>query len=233
MAIFVIFVVLFLLTFLGGVALIVWVLVNGPRRKAALNQYALAKGWKSLETDDEVLSNYVPDVLAGKGDGHYYSSAYSFTINGIPAVLFGYQYYSKNRGPSNGSMDVGSNMQTYSCAILSVKPKKAVPTLYIERHSMLNKLQEIFTGREKLKLAGDFSKHFDVYIPNGTQAEAAGILTPDMMTLIADAGTGYTIDFAGDVITFIFKQDLLDPRRIDQVITYAQTILDHAAHKSI
>lgn len=54
-----------------------------------------------------------------------------------------------------------------------------------------------YTGRE-LKLEGDFSRYFKVYIPEGMQNEALRLLTPDIMAYLIDRAQGFTIEFNND-----------------------------------
>ncbi|TDP90255.1 hypothetical protein EDF62_2823 [Leucobacter luti] len=80
---------------------------------------------------------------------------------------------------------------------LQLSVPRQLPHLFID--SVRNgRLRQILPGTLRLKLEGDFDRHFVVYVPEGYERDALELLTPDVMASLIDYGREWDIEVVED-----------------------------------
>jgi hypothetical protein len=99
-----------------------------------------------------------------------------------------------------------------------------------------NGLPEHIDAHQRLRLEGDFDKHFALFAPIGYQDDALYVFTPDVMASFIDNASHYDVEINGDVVIFFAKgtADYLKPepwREADRVFGTAIAALDERASR--
>ena len=82
-------------------------------------------------------------------------------------------------------------------------------------------LPQALASRQQLSLEGDFDRHFALYCPEGYEADALYLFTPDIMARLIDSAALFDIEIIDDYL-FIYSPDevsTLDPARWQQVFS--------------
>jgi len=68
---------------------------------------------------------------------------------------------------------------------------------------------------QRLSLEGDFDEHFDLYCPEGYEADALYLFTPDVMAQAIDDAGGWDIEIVDDLLLLVHPRDVVttDPAR--------------------
>ncbi|MDF2666458.1 MAG: hypothetical protein K0R81_2308 [Microbacterium sp.] len=76
---------------------------------------------------------------------------------------------------------------------------------------------------QRLSLEGDFDEHFDLYCPEGYEADALYLFTPDVMAQAIDAAGGWDIEIVDDLLLLVHPRDVVttDPARWAEVMCTA------------
>ncbi|KTR90223.1 hypothetical protein NS220_15405 [Microbacterium testaceum] len=76
---------------------------------------------------------------------------------------------------------------------------------------------------QRLSLEGDFDEHFDLYCPEGYEADALYLFTPDVMAQAIDDAGGWDIEIVDDLLLLVHPRDVVttDPARWAEVIRTA------------
>lgn len=112
----------------------------------------------------------------------------------------------------------------YTCVVGSGKHKEYItkglavlqlkgdyPHLYLD--SKKNGRNHQYAASQKVKLEGNFSKYFDVYMPEGSQAGSLTVFAPDMMQTILDTGVLFDVEIQGNQAVII-SDELVFTRRV-------------------
>lgn len=78
------------------------------------------------------------------------------------------------------------------------------PHLFLD--SKKNGKNHTYSAEQKVKLEGNFSKYFDVYMPEGSQAGALTVFAPDMMQTILDTGKLFDVEIRGKQAVIISSE---------------------------
>ncbi len=76
---------------------------------------------------------------------------------------------------------------------------------------------------QRLSLEGDFDEHFDLYCPEGYEADALYLFTPDVMAQAIDDAGGWDIEIVDDLLLLVHPRDVVttDPARWADVVRTA------------
>ncbi|MEV7767414.1 hypothetical protein [Microbacterium sp. NPDC086615] len=76
---------------------------------------------------------------------------------------------------------------------------------------------------QRLSLEGDFDEHFDLYCPEGYEADALYLFTPDVMAQAIDDAGGWDIEIVDDLLLLVHPRDVVttDPERWVEVMRTA------------
>lgn len=84
---------------------------------------------------------------------------------------------------------------------------------------------------QRLSLEGDFDEHFDLYCPEGYEADALYLFTPDVMAQAIDDAGGWDIEIVDDLFLLVHPRDVVttDPARWVEVMRTADAFADKLA----
>ncbi len=76
---------------------------------------------------------------------------------------------------------------------------------------------------QRLSLEGDFDEHFALYCPEGYEADALYLFTPDVMAQAIDEAGGWDIEIVDDLLLMVHPRNVVttDPERWVQVVRTA------------
>lgn len=76
---------------------------------------------------------------------------------------------------------------------------------------------------QRLSLEGDFDRFFDLYCPEGYEADALFLFTPDVMAQAIDDAGGWDIEIVDDLLLMVHPRDVVttDPARWVEVVQTA------------
>lgn len=121
----------------------------------------------------------------------------------------------------------GKSRSEHRWGFVRIELSRQLPRMVIDgrRNNFIgSNLPEIFHSNQRLQLEGNFSDHFDFYVPAGYEKDALYVLTPDIMALLVDEANGYDIELTGNQL-FIYGHggfDFRNPSVIEKLVTMAQ-----------
>jgi hypothetical protein len=105
-------------------------------------------------------------------------------------------------GESKYTTGSGKNRQEHTKGVICVKLKRRLPHTLLDAKSNnsfgFTNLPQTFSRKQRLQLEGDFNNYFDLYIPEGYGRDALYYLTPELMQVLVDYGSGYDIEVVDD-----------------------------------
>lgn len=85
-------------------------------------------------------------------------------------------------------------------SLARIKLPRKLPQMVIDsRHNSIKFLPDYYDIQE-IKLEGNFSKHFKVYLPKNYHIDILQILTPDVMHALLECGTRYDYEITDDYL---------------------------------
>jgi len=186
-----------------------WLYLQSAYEGSLFKAFAKANGYNFRQSGD--IGNQT-GLLFSIGDNRGASEIVSGNYRQWDFLLFKYDY----------SSGIGQNRGISTHTVMAVNFHTTLPAFVLRRPHKLQLLEEEGESltksgyTEKVKLEGDFDKHFEVYIPPNSQVAALSILTPDVMqTLIAL--DKYEIEMTINGVLYIYchgqinkKQQLID-----------------------
>lgn len=123
-----------------------------------------------------------------------------------PITLFTYTYVT----------GYGKSQQTHNYTIFKLQFDITLPDMLLENggHSFGESLFDKITGsgKELIKLEGDFNKYFSLSIPKGYEVEALEIFTPDIMAELIDKAKNYSLEIVNSHL-FIYDSGIVSTRQ--------------------
>ncbi|MEO5499674.1 MAG: hypothetical protein ABIR46_04200 [Candidatus Saccharimonadales bacterium] len=112
----------------------------------------------------------------------------------------------------------GKNRQIHSFGYIKMKLLRPIPHMVLDAKQndlfrMISNLPVSFSTSQTLKLEGDFSKYFTLYVPETYERDALYILTPDVMASLIDESSPYDLEALGNELYLYRGQhfDLTSP----------------------
>jgi hypothetical protein len=92
----------------------------------------------------------------------------------------------------------GKSRRTYSFNYMQIKLPRAVPHLFLNSRKNAINPNTLEYEVQKLRLEGEFGKHFELLAPPGYHVDALQIFTPDVMSALMDYGQDYDFELIDD-----------------------------------
>ena len=141
-------------------------------------------------------------------------------------VEFGnYQY-------STGS---GKNRSTHRWGYVAIKLDVPLPHIVLDATSnnglFGSNLPAAFDKDQKLRLEGDFDRHFSLYCPEGYEQDALYLFTPDIMARFIDHAAALDVEIVDDWLFLYGKREFsgLDPATWAWLFSVVAALLDKFA----
>jgi hypothetical protein len=187
-------------------------------------------------------SPYGIDLLAGGGknvpgwlgprtntDKPIFTHRTSGKFHGYPiAVQLAYTLATMQKAGSDVSLDKKS--------IIEITLPKLFPQIVLDSNvnesAAVRTFPTSFKPDQRHSLEGNFSKYFDLYAPNGLQANTLTVLSPNFMQTLIDKSQQFDVEFYGNKLFFITNDCFYDPtaqktilRAISQQLEYIDRLL--------
>jgi hypothetical protein len=157
------------------------------KRRAALQQFALSKGWR-YEAEDPALTVFAQGSPFGEGDNQRAQNVLHGSVSGADMVAFDYSY-------ETHSTDTKGNRTTttHRYAICGLRLSAYLPTLQVTGESVFHKAAQLF-GFDDIELESDeFNQRFNVSARD--RKFACDVLTPrTMQALLTAPPTNWRIE---------------------------------------
>ncbi|WP_300266255.1 hypothetical protein [Microbacterium sp.] len=189
------FVIFFVVAIGGGIAFF----VNHRRTRVEryrLSQFAKANG---MTYEDEVANPPLPGMIFSIGGSR---KAKQLVRGHSPRfVEFGnYQYTVKS----------GKNSTTYRWGYIAVKLDVPLPNIVLDalgNNGFGTNLPASFDKDQQLALEGDFNRYFTLYCPEGYEADALYLFTPDIMARFIDNAAELDVEIVDDWMFLYTKRE--------------------------
>ncbi len=196
------------LIFAGAAALIVMLAVRGWRgaqeRRYRLDRFATANGMTYLPS---LASPTLPGMIFSAGS----SRSASDLVRGQHPRFVEFANYQYTTGS-------GKNRTTHKWGYVAIKLDVPLPHIVLDATSNnglfgSSNLPASFDKDQRLSLEGDFDRHFSLYCPQGYEADALYLFTPDIMARFIDNAAALDVEIVDDWLFLYVKRDFstLDP----------------------
>lgn len=116
----------------------------------------------------------------------------------------------------------GKNRRVHSYFYAKLTLKRPLPNIVVDcrRNNFfgMTNLPDVYSQSQKIRLEGDFSDNFDVYIPEGYGRDALYVLTPDVMQALLELGGKFDLEVVDDQLYMyhpvqvdLTRQKMLEP----------------------
>ncbi|WP_314138515.1 hypothetical protein [uncultured Plantibacter sp.] len=122
----------------------------------------------------------------------------------------------------------GRNRKVHRWGYVALRLPVALPHIVLDavgNNSLLHpRLPVTFTKDQRLRLEGDFDRHFELYCPRGYETDALYLFTPDIMARFIDTVAELDVEIVDDHLFLYSPKDLstLDP----EVWTWLMSVVD-------
>ena len=157
------------------------------KRRQALMQFALSKGWR-YEPEDDSLVVFAQGSPFGQGDNQKARNVLHGSVEGRDMVAFDYSYETHSTD-SKGNRTT----TTHRYAIVGIRLPAYFPTLQVTGESVFHKAAQLL-GFDDIELeSDDFNRRFNVGSPD--RKFACDVLTPrTMQALLAGPDVDWRIE---------------------------------------
>ncbi|WP_221584754.1 DUF3137 domain-containing protein [Microbacterium sp. G2-8] len=129
----------------------------------------------------------------------------------------------------------GKSEKTHTWGYIAVRLDAPLPHIVLDAEGnnglFGSNLPIGFRKDQRLELEGDFHKHFSLYCPEGYEADALYLFTPDIMARFMDSSAQLDVEIVDDWLFFYTGKDVstLDPRRWAWLFSVVGAMLDKMA----
>lgn len=129
----------------------------------------------------------------------------------------------------------GKNRTTHRWGYVAVKLSSPLPHIVLDATSnnslFGSNLPASFDKDQRLSLEGDFDRHFTLYCPQGYEADALYLFTPDIMARFIDNAAALDVEIVDDWMFFYGKREFstLDPATWAWLFGAVAAVLDKFA----
>lgn len=113
---------------------------------------------------------------------------------------------------------------------IAIGLRRALPHIVVRatgRGTRAFSVSAVPDSAQRLSLEGDFDQYFDLYCPEGYEADALYLFTPDVMARAIDDAGGWDIEIVDDLLLLVHPRDVVttDPARWDEVMRTADAFV--------
>jgi hypothetical protein len=178
-----------------------YTIARGKIQHEFMQQFAVANGF-----------SYAPRGSMVRLDGSLFQVGHDQSVTDVvsgrfqdrPISLFTYTYVT----------GYGKTQQTHSYTIYELQFDSAMPDILLENasHAFGEALVDKITGKELVKLEGDFNKYFSLSIPKGYEVEALEIFTPDVMQKLIEKAKNFSLEIVNSHL-FIYDNAIVGKKQ--------------------
>lgn len=159
-----------------------------------LARFAAANG---MVYEHEIDDPQLPGMIFQRGSSRESSS-----------LLRGYQPRFVEFGNYRYTTGSGKNRTTHTWGYVAVKLDVPLPNIVLDalgNNTLGTNLPASFSRDQRLSLEGDFDKYFTLYCPQGYEADALYLFTPDIMARFIDHAAQLDVEIVDDWM-FLYMQ---------------------------
>ncbi len=166
----------------------------------------------------------LPGMIFAQGSGRQATDVVRGTVPRF--VEFGNHQY------TTGS---GKNQTTHRWGYVAVKLTSPLPHIVLDATSnnalFGSNLPTSFDRGQRLRLEGDFDRHFALYCPKGYEPDALYLFTPDIMARFIDHAAALDVEIVDDWLFLYAKRDFstLDPATWSWLFSIVGALIDKFA----
>ena len=182
-----------------SVAAVIAVITVVAYRRRRVERYRIARfaAANNMEYEDRVLNTPLPGLIFGRGSSRMSTSL----VRGRSprfVEFANYQYTVKS----------GKSSTTYRWGYVAVKLDVPLPNIVLDavgNNALGSNLPSSFSRDQRLSLEGDFDEYFHLYCPQGYEADALYLFTPDIMARFIDNAAQLDVEIVDDWL-FLYLQ---------------------------
>lgn len=138
------------------------------------------------------------------------------------------------------SVQIGDHLIRYDAGSsfrgIDITLPKPLPHMYLDAHANDNFWSRpssmYFKTSQRLRLEGNFNKHFQLYVPEGYEVMALSVLTPDVMYVLQTYASEYDIEFYDYRLRLLSNKNIYNkPKREADITKAATKLLAEIDHK--
>lgn len=124
----------------------------------------------------------------------------------------------------------GKNSSTYRWGYVAMRLPRALPHIVLDargNNSLGHSTLPIaFAGQQRLSLEGDFDRYFTLYCPEGYEADALYLFSPDTMAVFVDTVARLDVEIVDDHLFLYARGQLstLDPEMWEMLFSTVETL---------
>jgi len=190
----------------------------GRRAQAKLDRFARDNG---MSFHPGVLAPQLPGMLFGIGR----ERGSSDLVRAWDPRFIEYGNY----GYTTGS---GKNRTRHSWGYIAMQLDTPLPNIVLDARAnnglFGSNLPVSLARGQRLSLEGDFDEHFSLYCPEGYEADALYLFTPDVMARFVDVSGSLDVEIVDDWIFFYSTRDIvtLQPDQWERLIALTDAMSD-------
>jgi hypothetical protein len=189
--------------------------VRGKIQHEFMQQFAAANGFSYAPTGSR---NGLDGSLFQIGHSQSVQDVVSGQFQNYPISLFTYIYVTGG----------GKSQQTHRYTVYELQFAVTLPDMLLENgsHTFGESLADHFSGKELVKLEGDFNKYFSLNIPKGYEVEALEIFTPDVMQELIDKAKAFSFEIVNNHL-FIYDNSVVGTKQgLNDLYSLAQYLVE-------
>lgn len=183
--------------------------------KRARNKFIQANNLQLL--DHSRLMDDLPQSLLLEGKDSNEAIGCKLTIGNVEATVFDYTTIDHGGYFNKRLID-----KKHHYAVVTLRFNKRYPHLFLD--SRKNGRSHTYSKKQKIELEGKFADYFDLYMPEGSQAGALTIFSPDVMQTIIDYGRPFDIEVEDNRVSLIGNGYAYTAENLQMMLACASTL---------
>ncbi len=202
-------------------SLILWAMFLGGLKEEILvkfyQQFASMNKYNFTHSDINIVED---GVLFREGRDRIKLNIISGKFKNHSIALFNYSFTVGQR----------KSQHTYFYTVFEIDYDKRIPRMFLrsDRYKLLMFKPDFQNGR-RLRLEGDFDKHFDLFVEEKFEIEALQIFTPDIMHKLMTDWSKFTLEFTNDKIYIYIVDKISKKEDIQSMYNLAKYLIDRLA----
>jgi hypothetical protein len=208
------------------IAYVAWMIRRGIRHRASLWALSAALGWQ--------YTSDVSDRLWGGSIDEQIDRRSRLTMDHIDATHTASPFDAARRTFAVGS---GQGATVHTTLAVRLPLPAETPRMQLRSRNgngPLSVLPHAPSGRQELRLEGDFSDVFAVSVPVGYERDALYVLTPDLLVILLDNAADLDLEIVDSTLHVYFPPlDLTDHEVLTRFHTVISALFDRFGRRTI
>lgn len=168
-----------------------WISQDTYEKQKKANKFVKAYGLKRLSS--EQITGTIPPSLSVEGMHEIRAYGYELKIGDQTLRVFDYAY----------AIGRGKSRRDFYFAIAALPLERDYPHIYLDGKA--NGRNRGYNHAQRVDLEGNFSKYFELYVPNKAEVGALTILSPDTMQTLIELAQPYDVEIQNNAACVITR----------------------------